>query len=140
MSECFKNVINFSEKQKHTRPGYHTEPATILAFSGNDRFCLVKYSRACLYRTKDLSKGQQTSLSVLCDHTKRCRVTPSAGGSNWCSLRLELILNSLAVTAHALLVLRQQHATGWFYSHNHEGWCKGAITSTESYCSHDQYY
>ena len=34
-----KCVINFSEKQKHTRPGYHTEPATILAFSANDRLC-----------------------------------------------------------------------------------------------------
>ena len=54
---CFQRcVINFSEKQKHTRPGYHTEPATILLFSGKDRLCLVKHFRA--YKTKDPRQGE----------------------------------------------------------------------------------
>ena len=53
-----KCVLNFSEKQKHTRPGCHTEPATILAFSGNGaRLCLVKHFRAYLEKEKDLRQG-----------------------------------------------------------------------------------
>ena len=52
-----KCVLNFPEKQKHTRPGCHTEPATILAFSGNGRLCLVKHFRAYLEKTKDLRQG-----------------------------------------------------------------------------------
>ena len=53
-----KCVINFSEKHKHTRPGCHTEPANILAFSGNDRLCLVKHFRAYLDQTKDLRQRE----------------------------------------------------------------------------------
>lgn len=51
-----KCTFVFSEKHKHTRPGIHTEPATVVAFPTNERLCLVTHLRTYLEKTQELRK------------------------------------------------------------------------------------
>ena len=51
-----KSVINFSDKHKHSRPGFHNEPAGILDFAQNHKCCIVDHLKLHLEKTEKLSK------------------------------------------------------------------------------------
>lgn len=53
-----KCVIVFSSKHKQTKPGAHTEPAEVSAYTHNTKRCLVSHMRAYLRQTEPLRKGQ----------------------------------------------------------------------------------
>ena len=50
-----KCVIVFSEKQKHSKPGVHLEPAHISAFPHNSKLCVVNHLKTYLDKTKDFA-------------------------------------------------------------------------------------
>ena len=80
-----KCTIMFSVKQKHTRPGAHTEPATILAFPNNAKLCLIKHLERYLELTKDLRQGDKLFISFIKPHSPISRET----FSRWVKLVLE---------------------------------------------------
>ena len=58
-----KCVIVFSSKHKQTKPGAHTEPAEISAFTQNPKISLVGHLHAYLKQTEPLRKGQELLIS-----------------------------------------------------------------------------
>ena len=60
-----KCAILFSGKHKHTKPGVHTEPATIMSFPINDKLCLVKHLHRYLEITEELRKGSKLFISYI---------------------------------------------------------------------------
>ena len=70
-----KCVIVFSSKHKQTKPGAHTEPAEIPAFTQNPKICLVSHLHAYLKQTEPLRKGQELLISFNKPHAPVARGT-----------------------------------------------------------------
>ena len=70
-----KCVIVFSSKHKQTKPGAHTEPAEISAFTQNPKICLVSHLHAYLQQTEPLRKGQELLISFKKPHAPVARGT-----------------------------------------------------------------
>ena len=59
-----KCVIVFSQKQKTTKPGSHTEPAEILEFRDNAKLCPMQHLRIYLEQTQSRRKGKQLFIMI----------------------------------------------------------------------------
>ena len=70
-----KCVIVFSSKHKQTKPGAHTEPAEIPAFTQNPKICLVSHLHAYLKQTEPLRNGQELLVSFNKPHAPVARGT-----------------------------------------------------------------
>ena len=70
-----KCVIVFSSKHKQTKPGAHTEPAEISAFTQNPKISLVGHLHAYLKQTEPLRKGQELLISFNKPHAPVARGT-----------------------------------------------------------------
>lgn len=70
-----KCVVVFSAKHKQTKPGVHSKPAEIYAFSSNKKLCLVTHLKEYLCRTASLRKDKQLFLSFNKPHAPVARAT-----------------------------------------------------------------
>ena len=65
----------FSAKHKQTKPGVHSHPAEIYAFSSNEKLCLVTHLKEYLRRTASLRKVKQLFISFYKPHAPVARAT-----------------------------------------------------------------
>ena len=70
-----KCVFHLSEKQKHTHPGVHCDPAEVFAFPSDKKLCLVDHMRHYREITKDLRSGTQLFISYVKPHAPVARGT-----------------------------------------------------------------
>ena len=69
-----KCVIVFSDIHKHTKPGSHSEPAVIKAYTENTKLCLASHLRAYIDRTVQVRKGPELFVSIVKPHVPVSRL------------------------------------------------------------------
>ena len=59
-----KCTIQYSEKHKQSRPGFHTEPVDILPFTKNQKLCLLTHLKRYVEMTKEFRNVSTTQLLI----------------------------------------------------------------------------